>query len=165
MHKEKVTEGRQPNGYRHVTNRMAINVHFISKEPVLYIKTLLVVSLLVISPLASACGFISGLFTSEKVPLSYVGTISFQKPITEGNETRITLTFSGGKWGENSGIVLKNVRSRLDGHEIHLTVVTCVAGGDARNAELSLQGLSSGKYKLIYENPDNTEVPLGDIDI
>jgi hypothetical protein len=125
-----------------------------------------VLALLVLSPPVSACGLIAGLFTSEDVSLSYVGTISFKKPTTEGDYTRIPLSFEGGKWLENSGRALKEVRSSRHEFEIHFTVVTCVVGSQSTmNPEIKLKGLVPGKYQLIYQNPDNTSVRVGEIEI
>ena len=128
-------------------------------------RTLFAVSLLLFSSVSLGCGLVSGLFTSEKVSLSYVGEVSFKKPITEGEITRIPLKFSGGKWLENSGIAFKEVQSSRYEFEIHFTVVTCLAGGKPRNPEIELRGLRPGKYQLIYQNPDNTNVRLGEIEI
>ena len=115
--------------------------------------------------MAMACGFVIGLFTGESVPLSYVGHVSFQKPITEDETTRIPMVFAGGKWSENSGRALKNVKSSRHEYEIHFTVETCLASGEAVRPEIKLKGLRPGKYQLIYQNPDNTSVRLAEIEI
>ena len=126
-------------------------------------KALVALVLLLPSSMSIACGFVSGIFTGESVPLSYVGNVSFQKPVTENNVTRISMAFSGGKWLENSGRALKGVKAIRDDHEIRFTVETCLAGGEDPKPEIRLKGLSSGKYQLIYQNPNSTNVWLGEL--
>jgi hypothetical protein len=131
------------------------------------LKALVGVALLLSSSASLACGVITGLFTRQGVPLSYVGNVSFQKPITEGDLTRIPMTFTGGKWHENSGRVLKGVKSKRHGYEVHFTVETCLASGTDKQIrpEIELKGLQPGKYQLIYQNPDKTSIRLGEIEI
>jgi len=129
---------------------------------------LLAVVLMVVSPtLTTACGFITGLFTSEEVSLEYAGEIEFRTPIKNGAVTKIPISFSRGKWIENSGIVFKKVKASRYESEIHITVVTCLASGNNKRQphEIKLKGLVPGKYQIIYRNPDGSSVRLKQIEI
>jgi hypothetical protein len=130
-------------------------------------KLLLVPLMLLPLTSANGCGFFIGLFTSEEVSLEYVGEIKFQAPVTEGQFTRIPISFSGGKWLENSGITFKKVKASRYGSEIRITVVTCLAGSgnEIPKPEIELKGLVPGKYQIIYINPDGSSMQLKQIEI
>jgi hypothetical protein len=49
--------------------------------------------------------------------------------------------------------------------EIHFTVETCVAGGNAVTPEIRLKTLVPATYQLIDNNPDDTTVRIGQVDI
>jgi len=113
------------------------------------------------------CAFLSVMCTSESVPLSYVGKIKFGQPITKGEFTRIPLSFQGGKLHENSIRVLMEVSATLHRYEIYFTVVTCLTSGEWKKVEpeIRLKRLAPGRYRLIYQNPDQVSILLGEIEI
>ena len=117
--------------------------------------------------LLTGCVFLSKMCTSEPVPLSYVGKIRFGKPITEGELTRIPLSFQRGKLHENSVRVLMEVTATLHEYEIYFTVVTCLASRECKKVEpeIRLKRLAPGRYRLIYQNPDRVSILLGEIEI
>jgi len=125
------------------------------------------VALAVCVLLLTGCAFLSVMFTSEPVPLSYVGKIRFGQPITEGELTRIPLSFQGGKLHENSIRVLMKVTATLHKYEIYFTVVTCLSSGEWKKVEpeIRLKRLAPGRYRLIYQNPDQVSILMGEIEI
>ncbi|WP_299262495.1 hypothetical protein [uncultured Psychrosphaera sp.] len=114
-----------------------------------------------------SCGIITGLFTTENISLDYAGTIKLGMPYNERNNTFIPLSFTGGKWLNNSGIVFKEVISKVEGFQINITVQTCLASGDSQNKtrEIIVNKLVSGTYKVNYVNPNNAVIRLGEIKI
>lgn len=126
-----------------------------------------IVVLAICVPLMMACTFLSKMFTSESMPLSYIGKIRFGQPITEGELTRISLSFQGGKLHENSIRVLMEVTATLHRYEIYFTVVTCLSSWERKKVEpeIRLKRLAPGTYRLIYQNPDQVSILLGEIEI
>ena len=126
-----------------------------------------IVVLAICVPLMMGCAFLSVMCTSESVPLSYVGKIKFGQPITKGEFTRIPLSFQGGKLHENSIRVLMEVSATLHRYEIYFTVVTCLTSGEWKKVEpeIRLKRLAPGRYRLIYQNPDQVSILLGEIEI
>lgn len=125
------------------------------------------VALAVCVLLLIGCTFLSVMFTRESMPLSYVGKIRFGQPITEGEFTRIPLSFQGGKLHENSIRVLMEVSATLHRYEIYFTVATCLTSGEWKKVEpeIRLKRLAPGTYRLIYQNPDQVSIMLGEIEI
>jgi phenolic acid decarboxylase len=115
----------------------------------------------------NACGFITGLFTTEDVAISYVGNIEFGKPIQENETTYIPISFTGGQWLQNSGRAFKHVISSLEGSVININVQTCLASGGGQNKEqrITIKNLTKGEYKVNYLNPDGSSVYVGNIKI
>lgn len=113
------------------------------------------------------CGAIVRAFTAEPVSLQYVGTVQAGPSSTEHDVTHIPLLFTGGEWSRNSARVLKEIKANRHEYEIHFSVVTSVAtqGGETVRPEIVIKGLRPGRYQLIYQNPDNTSVRLGTIEI
>lgn len=132
-------------------------------------KKYIVIAILLVAPLeASACGFFTGLFTSEEVSIEYAGEIAFGEVKTENTVTTIPISFSGGKWIYNSGVAFKKVKSKVANDQINITVVTCVASGGSGphpRKEITLKDISQGLYQINYVNPDGSVVPLGKIEI
>ena len=113
------------------------------------------------------CTFLSVMFTRASMPLSYVGKIRFGQPITEGEFTRIPLSFQGGKLHDNSICVLMEVSATVHRHEIYFTVITCLRSKGCKKVEpeIRLKRLAPGTYRLIYQNPDQVSIMLGEIEI
>ena len=123
--------------------------------------------ILILSIAILSCGIAHWCAATKEVPLSYVGEIVFHKAIKKGNTTRIPVSFSGGEWNYNSGRVFKTIKADRYEFEIHITVVTCLAGSgsEKQTPEICLKNLVSGKYQIIYHNPDGTSIRLKPIEI
>lgn len=117
--------------------------------------------------LMTGCSFLSVVFTSMPMPLSYVGEIKFGQPITEGELTIIPFSLQGDKWNEDSARVLIEVNARRNECEIYFTLITCLATKEVKKVEpeIMLRGLEPGRYKLIYQNPDKVSIMLSEIEI
>ena len=102
------------------------------------------------------CNRTAQLVTETSQPLSYVGEISLGTPVKEGQAVTIPLSFSGGRWGENSGICFNRTKSRVSGAEIELTVITAVCKGSSSPPpeQMVLARVSPGKYTVFYRDPD-----------
>jgi hypothetical protein len=116
---------------------------------------------------ASACGFITGLFTTEDVAISYVGKIEFGLPVQANDKTHVPISFTGGKWLQNSGVAFKQVNSSMNGSVINITVQTCLASSRSENKQkqIIINNLTQGEYKVNYLNPDGSSVYVGNIKI
>ena len=132
-------------------------------------KKYIAIAILFFLPLkAMACGFITGLFTSEEVSIEYAGNIDFKDSKTENGVTTIPISFTGGEWLNNSAITFKKIKSKVKNNEIHITVITCLAStgsGSHPKMEIKLKNINPGVYKVIYINPDGTSVSLDEIKI
>jgi len=126
-----------------------------------------VLGTLAVTILLTGCGALTGAATSEAVSLKHAGTITFGRPSSENGSTRIPLTFSGGEWNQESARVFCGVKAGRYEYEIHFSAMTCLVtkGYKPPEAEIALEGLRPGKYQLIYQNPDETSVRLGEIEI
>lgn len=131
------------------------------------IKLLFLVPALFLSSSAGACGFFTGLFTTEDVDIDYVGTIKLGAPFQSDSNTFIPLDFIGGKWLQNSGVTFKEVNANVKGQDINFTVKTCLVSGDSQNQEqkISLKILAPGEYNINYINPNGSSVYVGKIKI
>ncbi|WP_432455744.1 hypothetical protein ACRRS0_09845 [Agarivorans sp. QJM3NY_29] len=114
-----------------------------------------------------SCGFFTGLFTTENVSIDYVGKINFGEFKKTKSLTQIPITFTGGKWLQNSGIAFKKVIANVSNFEINITIQTCLASSGSQNKDQSIivSKLLSGKYKVNYVNPDDSVVYIGEVKI
>jgi len=123
--------------------------------------------LILLSFNSNACGFITGLFTTKDVSISYVGIIELGKPVQVNEQTNIPISFTGGQWLQNSGKVFKQVNASLEGSVINITVQTCLASGSSKSKDqqIVINNLTNGEYKVNYLNPDGSSVHVGIIKI
>ncbi len=130
-------------------------------------KNLFLASALFLSLPVGACGFFTGLFTTEDVAIDYVGQIALGTPFNSGKKTNIPFNFTGGKWLENSGIAFKKVNGNVNGQNINFTIQTCLASGGSKTQEkiISVKKLTSGEYRINYINPNGSSVLVGKIKI
>lgn len=114
-----------------------------------------------------SCGFFTGLFTTENVSIDYVGEINFGEPNQTDSLTQIPITFTGGKWLQNSGIAFKEVIANVFEFEINITIQTCLASSGSQNKDQSIivSKLPPGKYKVNYVNPSDSVVYISEIKI
>ncbi|MFV1872981.1 MAG: hypothetical protein ACMZ64_06655 [Oleiphilus sp.] len=131
------------------------------------IRNIFLVLVLIFSSPVNACGFFTGLFTTENASLDYVGAIEFGVPFQKNDFTNIPLSFTGGKWLLNSGIAFKKVKGKLQGNNINITVQTCLASGGSQSQEqqITLKNLVPGDYNVNYINPNGNSVHVGKIKI
>lgn len=67
----------------------------------------------------------------------------------------------------NSGWVVKKVRAKVKGKNIHIIIVSCLAHGRLTGfaPAASLSRLAAGSYHVVYEDPDGTTHAMGTIDL
>jgi hypothetical protein len=67
----------------------------------------------------------------------------------------------------NSGLACKKIRAHVRGNRIYLSLVAGLAGSGttARCPASELGKLPQGRYEVFYENPDQTSLVIGKIDI
>jgi hypothetical protein len=99
----------------------------------------------------------------EQATYAYVGTIHPKTPKQiDGNNYELEMTFSGGAWGENSGICFHHADAVVAGSTIRMKVFTGLCGGGApKRYVIRIEGFSAPEYDLIYVDPDGTTHPIG----
>jgi hypothetical protein len=67
----------------------------------------------------------------------------------------------------NSGLAIKAITVRREADTLRLTLVTTVAGGDARSsiAEVPLGDLERGRYRVVYAEPNGGRIGMGEITV
>jgi hypothetical protein len=80
----------------------------------------------------------------------------------QSNEYEVTMTFSGGEWGENSGICFHHATARIVGREVRLKIFTGLCGkGSPRKYSFRIKDFILSEYDLVYIDPDGTKHPIG----
>jgi hypothetical protein len=104
----------------------------------------------------------------KRQPMSYVGKVSLGTPTRNSRGVIIPISFSGGRWYENSGICFDHAESRVSGSEIELTVSSGICRGSGSSPppeRIDLARISPGPYAVFYRDPNGTRNPLGQIAI
>jgi hypothetical protein len=99
----------------------------------------------------------------QRVPLNFVGQISFGAPLVRKSRVVVPLTFSGGEWGRHSLISTYRVESHVSERTIEMTVLISLARDKPVPRELRLGRIAPGQYSVAYRDPDGTRRPLGQI--
>ena len=125
------------------------------------------------APLLFGCGCdtLVKVATREHVPLSYVGMIHFGAPTLQDGEIAVPLTYSGGEWHNNSGLVACGVDAVAEekdtgkgtGKNIDVSVLRAVANSKCKGKGyvLLLPRDTQGTYTVHYRDPDGTRHPVG----
>ncbi len=106
-------------------------------------------------------------FSSEEMPLSYVGEIELLSLENVGDEASFSFKLTGGEWNNNSAKIFKDVKTTIEGNNIYITIRTCVASGNGSSPQyhIKLKKLNVGWYTLYYRNPDKTTIKLTEINV
>lgn len=99
--------------------------------------------------------------TSEHRPLNFVGQLSFDEPVARAGEIRVPVRISGGKWGQNSGLMVDRIETRVRGGEIEVRINSALVSGEPVAKELRIRGARPGDYPIFYRDPDGTRHPIG----
>lgn len=118
--------------------------------------------------LLPCCGVFVQKFTKEARPLSYVGKVTFGAPLSEEGCIVIPLTYSGGRWHQNSAVVPCSVESSVGETTIDMTVITALVTehpDDGNGYRLVLPPETRGWFKVYYRDPDATRHEIGALEI
>jgi hypothetical protein len=66
----------------------------------------------------------------------------------------------------NSALTVRKVAARREGHTILLTLITTLVGDDypsPKARDVALGMLEPGRYSVVYANPDDGRVPVGEV--
>ena len=115
----------------------------------------------------TGCSRLIRWFSSDQVPLSYVGTVSFGTPTNEQRGIIVPLSFAGGDWGKNSGLCFYRAKAHISHTNIDMTVTIalCPESGAAPSKQVVLAGVSPGSYAVFYRDPNGTRHEIGRIKI
>ena len=126
---------------------------------------LLVTSLCILSAMVLPSCDLGRAILPEQATYAYVGKIHPKSPTkVGGSDYEVEMAFSGGAWGENSGICFHHADAEVAGSEIRLKVFTGLCGGSSPNRYVvRIEGFSAPEYDLVYLDPDGTTHSLGKI--
>jgi hypothetical protein len=116
---------------------------------------------------SGGCGATVRKLTREAKPLTYIGQVQFGEPKRERGHVVVPLKYRGGAWLRNSAIVPVDVKERVKGREIEMTVLTSVHTDIPASVgrRLNLPKESEGRYRVFYRDPDGTRHEIGVIQI
>ena len=108
--------------------------------------------------------------TQKPKQLRYVGNVVFSPPEVTPSAVTVPLEYGGGEWDGNSAFVPYRVKSAVKDNQIEMTLIECVAGGDAGakpvpGYRLELPPGTHGAYEVFYRDPDGTRHRLGMLQI
>ena len=103
------------------------------------------------------CSAIMEHASARQVPFSYFGQIAVGAPMGEHRNYIVPLSFSGGNYAMNSGVVPYRIETHVLDSEIEMTVVIALAGkGSLSKYQIVLSDVSPGDYTVVYRDPDGT---------
>jgi hypothetical protein len=93
----------------------------------------------------------------------YVGKVRTGPPLkVDSNDYEVTMSFSGGEWGRNSGICFHHATAKIVDGEVRLKVFTGLCSKRSpRIYSFRLKEFSRSEYDLVYADPDGTIHPIG----
>ncbi len=121
---------------------------------------------------ATGCAATVSWLSREDRDWAYVqrslGGLSLGEPHRAGQRVTIPLLLHFDRATQiDSALLIAEVRAYQIGEEIHLTLVTALAGGSTTPAplEADLQGVPPGVYRIFYHDPDGSLHELGTVSL